>query len=333
MPLDEGLLTRVLARPAQDTPESAIDDLMHQAQSASYQLAAQRAAVLIEAGCQDVRAFVVYALGLFAERGPSTIPDSFDSIAALLSAQAPSLTSSSPALRIVDTCLRFGFRMLKAQLDFDERQNDAARRVWVQYLTPESPTAVARACAELRKSLHALVEAPLCEDELGAVIARLDAYCARNQPEPSSDRASTERRAADTDTEHAPPPESRPTPAIERETDAELSFARRASDAHADAGSLTIAPALQHFMRKLEAFELLVASGSLGKAAIVAEDIRNVVAAFDPMIYLPNLLAPHFRLLTNHVEQLSPYWEQGPTAGRHALEQLYRVDLDAFVES
>ncbi len=65
----------------------------------------------------------------------------------------------------------------------------------------------------------------------------------------------------------------------------------------------------------------------------MAHDVRNVIAAFDPMIYLPELLAPHFRLLSGSVDELSPYWEQSSTPGWQALEQLYRVDLDAFVDA
>ncbi len=327
--LDEGLMSRALGRPAQDAAQSAIDEVMHLAQSASYQSAAQRAALLIETGCQDLRVFVAYGLGLFAERGPATAAASFDAISALLSATALTGNPSLPALRALDTTLRFAFRMMKAQLDFDERQNEAARQLWRQYLAPDSEGSVTRACSDLREAISALIETPLCTDELDAVVTRLDAYCARHARGEPPLRAGAARAPAE-DVESSPEPGGRSSPALPREA---ASFARRASDAQADGGSLAISPALQHFMDKLEAFEHLVANGSLHKASVVADDIRNVIAAFDPIIYLPSLLAPHFRLLSHHVEELAPYWEQGATAGRQALEQLYRVDLDAFVDA
>ena len=96
---------------------------------------------------------------------------------------------------------------------------------------------------------------------------------------------------------------------------------------------LAVSPALSQFMRKLEAFEELVQTENLAKAAVVAHDIRKIVADFDPMTYLPELLSPHFRLLTRNVEQLSPYWEQCDSPSWQALEQLYRVDIDGFIDA
>ncbi len=84
---DERLLARALPRPAQDASSRALDEIMHLAQSAKYEIAAERAGELLDAGCKDVRAFVVYALGVFAERGPAAVPALFDSITGVLSCQ------------------------------------------------------------------------------------------------------------------------------------------------------------------------------------------------------------------------------------------------------
>lgn len=304
---------------------------MHLAQSAKYDVAAARAGELLDAGCKDVRAFVVHALGVFAGRGPAAVPDLFDSIASAVSASGePARPPSS--LRPIDTALRFCFRTMKAHLDFDEHRPEAARQAWAQRLAPDSKSGVLRASESLRQAIHAIIEAPLCDAELGAVIERLEAYCERNaKQDPVAPRLTVVReRTPQPPQVTTPPPESERAPAS---TPTEMSFARRASDYEDDGTTLSVSPALQQFMRKLEAFEFLVSSGSVAKAAIVAQDIRSVIAAFDPMVYLPNLLAPHFRLLSNNVDALSPYWEQRGTPGWQALEQLYRVDLDAFIDA
>jgi hypothetical protein len=328
--LDERLLARALPRPAQDASASALDEIMHLAQSAKYELAAARAGELLDSGCKDVRAFVVYALGVFSERGPGAVPALFGSIAGAVAAAGESALPPS-SLRTFDTALRFGFRAMRAYLDFDERRPEAARRAWSQRLALDSKAGVLRESAALRRAIHAIIEAPLCDAELSAVVARLEAYCDRNAQQAHS----VPRLAVVREPTPEPPPvtsQRRESEGASVTTPATGSFARRASDYEEEATTLTVSPALQHFVRKLEAFEHLVSSGNLAKAAIVAHDIRSVIAAFDPMIYLPNLLAPHFRLLSNNVEDLSPYWEQSGTPGWQALEQLYRVDLDAFVE-
>jgi hypothetical protein len=337
---DERLLARALPRPAQDASSRALDEVMHLAQSAKYELAAERAAELLDAGCKDIRPFVVYALGVFAERGPAAVPALFGSITGVLSAQARDSAASSSGQRTTDTALRFGFRIMRAHLDFDERRPEAERQAWVERLVPDSAGAVQRACSELREAIHAIIAAPLCEGELGAVVARLETYCSRHAPEKRAERPSARGEVpvepqatpmAPSETALASSPHDAPLPEARR---AAQSFARRASDYEEDrAPALAVSPALRQFILKLEAFERLISSGSFAKAAIVAHDVRNVIAAFDPMIYLPDLLAPHFRLLSGTADELSQYGEQSATPGWQALEQLYRVDLEAFVEA
>lgn len=336
--LDEKLLLRVLPRPAQDTPAHAIDEILHLAQSAKYDLAAARAATLLEAGCKDVRAFVVYALGVFAERGPGSIPALFEPVTALLSNRSPGFSPTLAASRSTDTALRFCFRTMKAHLEFDERLTGTARHAWSQHFVGSSPALVLRACTELRAAIREAIETPCCDTELSSMLARIEAYCTRfTDPRP------------DASLRRDPAPEPKPAeilppgvelaialpPPLESEAPAPPpSFSRRAADyVVADERALTVSPALYQFMRKLEAFEQLVQGGSLAKAAVVAHDIRQVVADFDPMTYLPDLLSPHFRLLSRNVEQLSPYWEQCSSASWQALEQLYRVDLDGFIDT
>jgi hypothetical protein len=342
--LDESLLARALPRAAHDASSRALDEIMHLAQSAKYEPAALRAGELLESGCKDVRAFVVYALGVFAERGPASVPPLFDSISNVLSASVSETPVPASALRTTDTTLRFGFRILKAHLDFDERRPEAARKSWTQRFESGSSSAVLRACADLRKAIHSLIEMPVCDAELGAVVERLEAYCARNdrekpdaravaalgeaEPEPEPEPEGEEPSPVEVGSANVPPQLDAPEPPRP-----EPSFARRASDFEVDPRLLVVSPALAQFIRKLEVFEQLVTSGSLGKAAIVASDIRNVIAAFDPVVYLPSLLAPHFRLVSSSAEDLSQYSAQSGTPAWQALEQLYRVDIDAFVEA
>jgi len=326
---DERLLERALARPAQQTAGAALDEVMHLAQSAEYRQAAERAGELLEGGCHDVRALVGYALGVFAERGPVSVPALFAALGALLSALA-SEGSTDSTLRAADTALRFCFRIIKAHLDFDERQSAAARQAWARHLQSSDAPKVLAACSELFAAIRASLTTAHCESELVNVTTRLEAYFARfpapvvrptPPPQPESDESPGEP---------ASPPEEPSAPTASAN---EPAFARRASDRDSTGPFVEVSPALQQFMRKLQAFELLVESGALAKAAIVADDVRQIVANFDPRIYLPSLLVPHFRLLSSHADQLSVYLEQAATPSWQALEQLYRVDLDSFVEA
>ncbi|HKO53048.1 MAG TPA: type VI secretion system protein IglI family protein [Polyangiaceae bacterium] len=342
---DERLLARALARPAQETAGAALDEVMHLAQSAEYREAAERAGPLLEAGCHDARALVAYSLGLFAERGPASVPAIFAALAGLLSTLAAG-NSPQPTARAADTALRFCFRTMKAHLDFEERQSMAARQTWARLVQDSDAPRTLDACSELQASIRAALATAHCETELANVAARLQAYFGRltRAPVPEPNLVHVESAAARTVQPNLPelpcssdggntPPVSAAVPPGDQRLAASPVFARRASDHDADLPLLELSPALYEFKRKLQIFELLVESGELAKAAIVAHDVRKIVTSFDPMVYLPNLLSPHFRLLSSHADQISTYWEQTSAPTWQALEQLYRVDLDSFVEA
>ena len=330
---DENLLSRALLRPAQAASDRALDEIMHLAQSANYDTAAKRAAELLDTGCKDIRAFIVYSLGVFAERGPAAVPALFAALVAVLSLPASDSPSSPQQLRSTDTALRFCFRIMKAHLDFEDRKKALPGQGFARYFQESMKAPLSGACKDLRRAIHALIESPRCEPEFAGLVAHFEAYASKFTAEPSAERAppSDSRGAAGAalGSPSEEPPDSAPAPCSEPPP----AFFRRVSDYQADVPALPVSPALLQFMRKLQAFEQLIESGSLAKAAIVAHDIRQVVANFDPVLYLPNLLSPHFRLLSSNIEQLSPYLEQSASQGWQAIEQLYRVDLDAFVEA
>ena len=72
--------------------------------------------------------------------------------------------------------------------------------------------------------------------------------------------------------------------------------------------------------------------GDYARAAIVASDINRIVESFDPRVYLPRLFAGFYRRLAGGVGDLSPHWESAESFSWKALEQLYQVDLDAFLD-
>jgi hypothetical protein len=79
-------------------------------------------------------------------------------------------------------------------------------------------------------------------------------------------------------------------------------------------------------------FDTLIGRGDYAKAAIVANDIRYTLEHFDPVTYLPQLFAEYFKALHRAITDIAPFWQKNDTPTWHALEQVYRTDLDAFLE-
>jgi hypothetical protein len=91
-------------------------------------------------------------------------------------------------------------------------------------------------------------------------------------------------------------------------------------------------PALAVLQAKLAGFQDLVARGELARAAVVASDVRAVLASFDPVAYFPSMFAAYFKALHQVIDQLSPHLDGADLASWHALDSYYRADMRAFFD-
>jgi len=96
---------------------------------------------------------------------------------------------------------------------------------------------------------------------------------------------------------------------------------------------LTIgSPALATLQAKLRGFQDLIARGELAKAAIVASDVRAVLANFDPVAFFPAMFAGYFKALHQVIDELTPYFDGVDLPSWHALDSYYRADMRAFFD-
>ena len=61
-------------------------------------------------------------------------------------------------------------------------------------------------------------------------------------------------------------------------------------------------------------------------------DINQMMANVDPKIYLPKMFSNYYKFLGMRIIEVSPHWDSKETLSWKALEQLYQVDIDNFVE-
>ena len=91
-------------------------------------------------------------------------------------------------------------------------------------------------------------------------------------------------------------------------------------------------PALAALQAKLRGFQALVARGELAKAAVVASDVRAVLANFDPVAFFPSMFAAYFKALHQVINELAPYLDGVDLPSWHALDSYYRADMRGFFE-
>ena len=96
---------------------------------------------------------------------------------------------------------------------------------------------------------------------------------------------------------------------------------------------LTVSHRFLELRDKLRAFEVLIEKKEFRKAALVADDVQQIVEHFDPRTYFPEVFAGFSARLSKNIASLAEHWEERDTVAWKAMGQFYQVDLDGFVES
>nr|WP_275442913.1 type VI secretion system protein IglI family protein [Pseudoalteromonas sp. OOF1S-7] len=90
--------------------------------------------------------------------------------------------------------------------------------------------------------------------------------------------------------------------------------------------------ALTLLLKKMTVFQNLLQQQDYLKAAIIKEDIAHIIENFDPRLYFPALFGPYVHAQISHGEALmEAQMALSQQASIDALNELYQMDLDAFV--
>jgi hypothetical protein len=317
MPLDLALSSRALEGTAKDIPEKRLAEMSALSEAGEFSAAAARAATALADGVTDVRVLGYFWFGVFLEQGPASIAPVLSQAAFALGERWDVLRPEARRDRIADGAISAMLRLKVGRIDFHAQMRDATFRDWMASTTPELSVAANAATSALRDVIEKTIERPRATEQLSELENRIATFFVREAfPEPAP-RAMTqpEAIAAKEQNEEPAPPRREPEPAPEPKS-----------------RTIEVSPALEQFMRKLEAFERLVTRGDMNKAAIVADDVRRTVESFNPRVFLPKLLTPHYRLLAGCIGDLTSHWEEKESPQWQVLEQLYQVDLDAFLD-
>ena len=291
-----------------------------------YEQAARIAEAILTDGAGDFQAFSRYLFGVFLAKGFVVLPrilGAFGRACGVVFADGDRKASLEAEISLGWLC-----RTVRDRVDFHLAQKDAVWRRWVDASDAALCDAIVEACAQLA----GVVGAALPGSQSLESVAGLGAFARGTL------RGLVPRPLPPAPTPPAPEPvavaEPEPeAPAIEEEDPEETRAPARLERGNRRAGSDDDdAPAMRLLRQKLAAFQELVDRGDHGRAAIVARDLERVIEHFDPRVYLPRLFAPYFRRLASSGEALTPFWEGEGSLGWRALEQLYQVDLEAFLE-
>ncbi|WP_224360572.1 type VI secretion system protein IglI family protein [Hyalangium versicolor] len=315
-PLELHLLDQLLEAEAPDMDGSderlgKVNDLV--AKSA-YLDAARAAEALLKEGEHDVRLVGPYLLGVFLEGGMAAMPVVYHSLSSMLLRNWQFFSPRERRDVYADGGLRWLIKVLNKHLEHHERMKDATFLAWSAPSNREPLEQALALSEEIFASFSRVMPRNGCEAPFRRLTQWLEGHLqSLPVPPPPEDAA-------------APDPEEEP-----EEDDSSEEEARPAAPVSAGP-TIPVSPALADLMRKLAAFNTLVERGDMVKASVVAADVLALIERFDPRVYLPSLFSRFFSGLSTHAEQVEPLLQSTESLSFRALDQLYRVDLSAFLE-
>ncbi|KFE65397.1 type VI secretion system protein IglI family protein [Hyalangium minutum] len=331
-PLDGGLLEKPIqgSPPRQDDTEDEdprLDTVDAYVTKAEYDMAARTAEALLRDGIRDVRIIGPYLMGSFVNQGLKGMPRIFRSVITTLKESLGAFGPEEKKTLLANTSVRWLFKGVNRQMLHHEKLKDAE---WKRWREPSNRAPVEEALSLGASALAACTEALPggdCEQALRPVLAWLQEQLSALPVTGTSVPVKKEEAPAAAAPESEEPLEDEE--AEEPETDSEP---RPSPRAHASSPGLPISPAMELLLRKLHAFDVLVEQEDFLKAGIVAADVLGVIERFDPRVYLPMLFTRFFAGLSTHAETLEPLLHNTESLAFRSLDQLYRVDLDSFLE-
>lgn len=334
-PLDISLLENLTAgaaasEPPSESAESRIDQVSGLVAKGAYPEAARIAEGLFAEGVRDVRLVGPYLMGAFLERGLEAMPVIFASLAKFLTTHWESFGPPDKRSIHAQSGLRWLFKTLNKHFEYHARAKDEDWRRWNEPSNRQPLEDALTLVDEVMEALaHALPDSG-CEALLTPLITNLSNHLQTLPQAPPPVASAPARESAPEhpesddhgDEEEDSPPQAQPRA---------MRSAQAPEPPKAAGPSVPVSPALALLMQKLDAFDALVERRDLARASVVAADLLHTLDHFDPRVYLPTLFTHFFGGLSAHADVIERLLQSTDSLAFRALEQLYRVDLDAFL--
>ncbi|NTX13467.1 hypothetical protein HUA76_21915 [Myxococcus sp. CA056] len=303
-----------------EEPDARVEAVTEAVASGDYANAARSAEALLREGQRDTRLVGAYLFGAFQEQGLLAMPGLFRSLLLVLTTSRAAFGPEAKRDIFLESGLRWLLRSVNKHLAHNEKKQDASWRRWCE----ADNRAPIEEALKLSEPILAAMPSALPKNGCEEPMRNLSHWLRRHlealpPPAPPPALALAPQPLPETapSRDNAPPEKSAPAP--------------RAEPAAPTVGGVPISAPLALLLRKLDAFNTLVDRGEMTKAGVIAADVLATVERFDPRVYLPSLFTRFYSGLSGHARDLEPFLQEADSLPMRALEQLYRVDLEAFL--
>ncbi len=297
----------VAENPGLDMIDPRLLDITSLVENGEYQEAATQAEQILEEGAYDIRITGFFLYGVFLEQGLGDLNVILECLTRLITENWEAVGPVKNREKHVQASLNWFLRQLAKKLQYEEGKDSDVYQQWIAEVSSDDIQAALEASEGLQSALGEALEdqaEPLL-DGLSKVNEWLGTFQRLVYREP------------------------------ELEPEAEAELAEMVAPVGGPIADVAV-PAegsyhLQLLLRKMKAFERLVEKEEFNKAAIVGDDINDIIANFDPRIYFPKIFSRYSLLRALKIADISAFEEYKGSVEWQTMQDLYKVDLDSFV--
>ncbi len=309
--MDIELLNRTIEpveNPGLETTDPRLADIVTLAQNGDYQGSAAQAQAVFEEDIFDIRIVGFFLYGIYLETDIVALYDIFQTLIRLFQENWEAVGPVKKREKHAQTSINWLIKQLSKTLQYEEDKNSDNWNRWLKEVTSDDVTQIIEAGDELQKTLESILEdasRPLLEGLL-----KIKEWL--------------------TNLQQLVYQEPEPEPEVEPETESDEPKSQQpmiGADDTVVAGSHH----LRILLNKIEVFEQLISKEKFIMAALVAQDINDIVANFDPTVYFPGLFSKYSYLLAMNISKLSSFDGHKKTVEWQAMKELYKVDLNSFI--
>lgn len=311
LPVDEN--------PGLDSTDPRFDEIATLAQDGEYLPAATASESLIAEGVFDIRLICYFIYGYWLEQRVAGLGVAIQCLDNVIGNNWEAIGPVAKREKSVQTGLSWMLKLMLKTIQYEQEKNTPEWEAWQASVDSDQVGEILDAAESFRRHL-----AFQLEDTAGPVLdlwSKLEEWLRNLQ-----------RLVY-----RAPEPEPEPEQA-EQDADGEAEDAAQAAGKSKGGFAVAGMPVegsyhMNLLLTKLAAFERLIEEEKFPRAALVADDINQTIANFDPKLYFPAVFGGFVRLQAVNFGELAEYAEHRESPEWLAMQDWFRTDIDSFVNS
>ncbi|MBU2453055.1 MAG: hypothetical protein KJ668_07060, partial [Proteobacteria bacterium] len=319
---------QVSENPGLDTLDPRFSDIAGRVQEGDFSSAAAQAQSIIEAGIYDIRIICYFLYGFFDETGPESFKDIFNAMGMIFRENWESIGPLKNKIKHTKNSFNWFFKQAYKILESENKKKGDKWQAWIENTSAGAIGEALKISQALQQDIRNVLEeqSAAVVDGMIKTTTWLDSFFHLVYQEPEV------QETVESNADDSPKPDNKKEhqpSQIDAESGPEDST--QFKEPYQMQEGWQSYP-LQLLLKKMDVFERLVKENKTTGAALVANDINQIINHFDPQIYFPNLFSKFTRQFAINTEKLLAFNGCHDTAVWQSMEKLYHVDMKSFVD-